>query len=263
MPKISSEKNKNEAGKIISDPKRSRYGFNLKTVTNSPVFNVATLILMLLFVFGGLRFLSASRAPGQVKFIERPNSAANEQSSNKPDRIAAPEIFRGEIYDTSIRLREAGALGMAISLAVFTTGAEQSTVPLSLENIWDEIENKKLMPPGLEMKNGELRSPFAKIIVRYQAHPLRFEILSFPLSNTKSPALLIRFPLNRLDGRTITYFQSKTAETQNSPPPFASFEKIVSVGWTLEQWRGELLPKPENTNQMIEEEKRFLDQMKK
>ena len=97
------------------------------------------------------------------------------------------------------------------------------------------------MPPGLEMQNGEILSPESVFVVRYQSQPLRFEIVSRP-KEAGSPALLLRFPLTSLDGRTITYFQSKPAAALTpAPEPFAALDQLVAGGWTMERWRGESL----------------------
>ena len=229
----------------------------VRSVIFSPMFNVAALVILLFCVFGGLRLLSARQNQGQVKFIEQPKLEANDPINE--DRIySSPEIFKGEVYDTSIRLRETGALGMAISLSVFAINNEQGSVPKSLEQIWSFISERKLMPPGLQFENNELISHSGTISVRYQSQPLRFEILSRPRQNADSPAILIRFPLTSLDRRTITYFQSASTDKFEIPAPFAPLEKIVAAGWTMEQWRGEVLPKPENQQQILEEEKRLI-----
>lgn len=252
MPKKTLKKTTNQKVKNLSPIKKV-----MRSIIFSPIFNVVTLVLMLLCVFGGLRLLSARQIQGQVKFIERPNLESGNQS-NEERIYTSPEIFKGEVYDTSIRLRETGALGMAISLTVFAANAEQGGVPPNLERIWSLIIERKLMPPGMQFENGELLSPSSVILVRYQSQPLRFEILSRPRQNAQSPAILLRFPLTSLDGRTITYFQSTSVNRYDIPAPFAPLEKIVSAGWTMEQWRGELLPKTENGAQILNEEKRLL-----
>lgn len=238
------------------DKKLSPLNNAVRSVVSLPMFNVAALVILFLCIFGGLRLLSARQNQGQVKFIEQPELKTNEPINE--DRIySSPEIFKGEVYDTSIRLRETGALGMAISLSVFAINNEQGSVPPNLEQIWNFISERKLMPPGLQFQNGELVSPSGTISVRYQSEPLRFEILSRPRQNANSPAILLRFPLTSLDRHTITYFQSKVGRF-DIPAPFAPLEKVVAAGWTMEQWRGEFLSKQENPNQILEEEKRLL-----
>lgn len=239
------------------DKKSAQIKIVVRSIIFSPVFNVAALVLLLVCVFSGLRLLSARQTQGQVKFVERLNLESGKQT-NEDRTFTSPEIFKGEVYDTLIRLRETGALGMAISLAVFAKTAEQSSVPPNLETIWSLISERKLMPPGIRFENGELLSPSSVILVRYQSQPLRFEILSRPKQNVNSPAILLRFPLTSLDRRTITYFQSTSVNRFDIPAPFAPLEKIVSAGWKMEQWRGELLPKVEMQAQILDEEKRLL-----
>ena len=231
---------------------------SVKAFVFSPTFNVIALVLMFFSVFGGLRILRTRNTQAQVKFIERGGFDVAENGENENRNIPSPEIFKGEVYDTSIRLRETGALGMAISLAVFAETSKQGSVPPNLERIWSFISERNLMPPGLQFQNGELVSATNNFVVRFQSQPFRFEILSRPVQNNESPAIILRFPLQSLDGRTITYFQSPSDKRFDTPASFAPLENIVSSGWTLEQWRGELLPKSENPLNLLEEEKRLL-----
>lgn len=233
---------------------------SVKTFVFSPTFNVIALVLMLLSVFGGLRILRTRNVQAQVKFVERGGFDTAENGKDENRNMPSPEIFKGEVYDTSIRLRETGALGMVISLAVFAETSKQGSIPPNVQRIWSFILERNLMPPGLQFQNGELVSEASNFVVRFQSQPLRFEILSRPVQNNGSPAILLRFPLRSLDGRTITYFQSPSSKRFDTPAPFAPLEKIVSSGWTLEQWRGELLPKGENPINLLEEEKRLLNE---
>lgn len=228
----------------------------------SPIFNVIALFVLLLSVIFGLRAFRSEQTQAQIKFVEHSQFDAPETEKSENRIYSAPQIFKGEVYDTFIRLRETGALGMAISLAVFAHHTEQGSVPPNLEKIWSFLAERNLMPPGFEFQNGELLSPSGTILVRYQSEPLRFEILSRPRQDSASPAILLRFPLTSLDRRTITYFQSASVNRFDIPAPFAPLEKIVSAGWTPSQWRGELLPKNESNLQILEEEKRLLDQLK-
>lgn len=227
----------------------------------SPIFNVAALVLLLVAVFGGLRLFSGSRNPAQVSFVERFPADAEEIAVSNDRILPAPEIFKGEVYQSAIRLRETAALGMAISLVVFAEFAEKGNVPPNLEGIILLISERGLMPPGLEIQNSEILSPESVFVVRYQSQPLRFEIVTRP-KDAGSPALLLRFPLRSLDGRTITYFQSKPAAALTpAPEPFAALDQLVAGGWTMERWRGEsLAPNDKNTVQILAEEKRLLSE---
>ncbi len=254
-PKL--KKNKTEE----SGQKSRKLRILIRSCVSSPAFNVIALVLLLLSVIFGLRAFRSGQTQTQIKFVETSQFNAPETGTGENRIYSAPEIFKGEVYDTSIRLRETGALGMAISLAVFAHYSEQGSVPPNLEKIWSFLAERNLMPPGFEFQNSELLSPSGTILVRYQSEQLRFEILSRPRQDSTSPAILLRFPLNSLDRRTITYFQSASVNRFDIPAPFAPLEKIISAGWTIEQWRGELLPKNENNLQILEEEKRFLQEL--
>ena len=227
----------------------------------SPTFNVIALACLLVAVFAGVRLVSARRNPAQLAFVERAAIDTPETETAENLNYSAPEIFRGEVYDTSIRLRETGALGMAMSLAVFAEFSERKIIPTNLETVLSSVQMRGLMPPEMTIQNGSLISKSSIFVIRYRSQPLAFEILSSPKQNTgNSPALLLRFPLASLDKRTITYFQAARANNFEMPEPFAPLEKVVAAGWTLEQWRGELLPKDLNAAQILAEEKLLLNE---
>jgi hypothetical protein len=260
---LKKDKNTLEA-QAAKHKKLEKLANSIRAYLFSPIFNVIALVLLLLAVIGGLRIYRNQQTIGaQIKFVERGSFNTPDKENIESRIYPAPEIFKGEVYETSQRLRETGALGMAISLAVFALNSEQGSIPPNLEKIWSFIGERNLMPPELKFEKGELLSSSSAIMVRYQSAPLRFEILSRAKQNLTSPAILLRFPLTSLDGKTITYFQSASVDRFDIPAPFASMEKIVSAGWTMQQWRGELVPKDENTVRYLEEEKRLLDQLKR
>ena len=243
-------------------PKLQKSSNAFRAFFSSPTFNVVALVVLFVAVFAGIRLFSANRNHAQVAFVEQ---AGFDQpvTSNKGNRaFSAPEIFRGEVYDTTVRLRETGALGMAMSLAVFAEFSERRNIPANFETVLSAVKTRGLMPPEMAFANGKLESPSSLFFVRYKSQPLAFEILSSPKKGAsgQSPSLMMRFPLTSLDKRTITYFQSASTNQAQIPEPFAPLERIVAAGWTIEQWRGELLPQSENASRLLEEEKRLLNE---
>lgn len=241
--------------------KTKKFFDRIRSLFFSPVFNVAALVLLFLSVFAAIRILNARKTVAQVNFVERADFNQPEGDESEKQIYSAPDIFSGEVYDTSIRLRETGALGMAISFTVFAEFTEKGSVPPDFDQVWNSIRQRGLLPPEFTIKNGEFASPSNAFVVRYQSQPLRFEILSHSSNGFQSPAILLRFPLASLDGRTITYFQSASAARFDAPEPFASMEKVVASGWTIEQWRGEILPNNENSSNILAEEKRLLGEI--
>lgn len=261
-------KSARRGNKQTSEPNAIEPRQNIKKSSNalrsfvfSPTFNVVALVALLLLVFTGMRLFSARRNHAQVAFVEQPGFDQPETATAENSRYSAPEIFRGEVYETSVRLRETGALGMAMSLAVFAEFSEKKNIPANLETVLSAATARGLMPPEMIFENGEIVSPSSVFFVRYRSEPLAFEILSRPKkAAAKSPALMLRFPLASLDKRTITYFQSPATNHFEMPEPFAPLDRIAAAGWTLEQWRGELLPKDANALQTLAEEKRLLSE---
>ena len=223
-------------------------------LTQSPVFNVVALVTLILGVFVGVRILRERRGPAQLSFVESnsPDQTLSENAEHKGS--AAPEMFSGEVYDTSIRLRETAAIGMAISLAVFAEYSEKKNVPTTLEETLAAIARRNLLPPGLIFTEGGLSSTSSNLTFRYQPQPLRFEILSRPKPDAQGPALMLRFPLTTMNGQTLSYFQSSIARRYDIPEPFAAPDQIIASGWTLEQWRGELLSLDKNLLNTLGEE---------
>jgi hypothetical protein len=223
-------------------------------LTRSPVFSVFALVTLILGVFVGVRILRERRGPAQLSFVES-NSSDQILSENAEHKVSSvPEIFSGEVYDTSIRLRETAAIGIAISLAVFAEYSEKKAIPTTLEGTLAAIARRNLLPPGLIFTNAGLSSTSSNLTFRYQPQPLRFEILSRPKPDTQGPALMLRFPLTTMNGQTISYFQSSIARRYDVPEPFAATDQMIASGWTLEQWRGELLPLDNNVLNALGEE---------
>lgn len=251
------------ASKQTENKRKPQSKNSVRVFFGSPSFNVSALVLLLLAVFGGLRYLNSRKPPAQINFVETENAANTPDSESETANRVLPVVFSGEVYSTSLRLREIGALGMAMTLAIFAASHEIGSLPADADQILNEIAKRKLMPPGLKFENNRLTSDSSAFSVRYQQSPFRFEILSKPHQTADGPALLLRFPLGSLDGRTITYFQSASVSGYRLPEPFAPFDQIVATGWTIEQWRGEILPDDKQNYDLLAEEKRLLEQLPK
>jgi hypothetical protein len=225
----------------------------LARLTSYATFNVGVLVLILLGVVIGFRIVRQREQPTQLRFYEQ---AGQVSTGDEPGQRQAPvqQIFSGEVYDTAVRLRETSALGIAISLAVFGEAAGKGDVPASLEHIWAALERRSLMPPELVPEGNGLSSPTSVFAVRYRSHPLQFEVISIPRENAEGPALMFRFPIPATSDKSLSYYRSSIARRSEVPPPFASPEQLFSIGWTIETWRGELIPRDEGILKMLSEE---------
>ncbi len=205
----------------------------------SPLFNVLLMLTLMLSVSAFFRFLEWRRmnAQTQIQINDSENAAGEEKSKNK-SVAQSPDIFGGEVVDTSRRLRETGALGFAVSLSILDEAQKRRQIPGSIKGLINAVVTRDLMPPGLSVENGEIRSASSVIYIRYQPEPLQFEFISIPTEARLGPTLMLRFPLTSADGKNIAYFQSAKVENVNLPAPFAPAHEVIRGGWTLEAWRG-------------------------
>ncbi|HRH40762.1 MAG TPA: hypothetical protein PKY82_03895 [Pyrinomonadaceae bacterium] len=231
---------------IKSFLKLSAKNQNLSNVINkkskffgSPLCNVLLMVALILGVSGVFRFLEWRRinAQTQIQINDSENPGADEKTKTEKNRQSA-NIFGGEVIDTSRRLRETGALGFAVCLSILDEAKRQKKIPGSINALLNAVTSRGLMPPGLEIENGEIISASGKIYLRYQPQPLQIEFVSIPREARFGPALILRFPLTTADGKNIAYFQSASASSINLPKAFAPAAEIIKSGWTIEAWRG-------------------------
>jgi hypothetical protein len=205
----------------------------------TPLFNVLLMVALMLGVSVCFRVLEWRRlnAQTQIQINDSEDSKANEKAKNKFVRQSA-DVFGGEVFDTSRRLRETGALGFAVCLSILDEARSRRRIPGSINALVNAVAERNLMPPGLTVENGEIRSETSKIFIRYQPAPVQIEFVSVPTEERFGPALMMRFPLVSADGKNIAYFQSSRVAGVNLPPPFAPAHEVIRSGWTLEAWRG-------------------------
>lgn len=206
----------------------------------TPLFNVLLMVALMLGISGVFRFLEWRKinSQTQIQINDTENLSDSEKANNDQIRQTS-NIFDGEVIDTSRRLREIGALGFAVCLSILDEAKLNKRIPVSINSLLNAVASRDLMPPGLVIQNGEIRSQTGKIYLRFQAQPLRLEIVSVPNDERFGPALLLRFPLmSDGGGKNIVYFQSVKVSNISLPKAFAPESEIIKSGWTMEAWRG-------------------------
>lgn len=227
----SSDSDRSKKSKKISAEKTKFIG--------SPLFNVLLMLMLMLGASAFFRVMEWRRmnAQTQIQINDSENSGEGDKAKNKVV-LRRAEIFSGEVFDTSRRLRETGALGFAVCLSILDEARAKRQIPGSINALLSAVTSRDLMPPGLMIENGEIRSDTSNIFIRYQPEPMQIEFVSVPAEARFGPTLLLRFPLTSADGKNIAYFQSASVTGVNLPPPFAPAHEIIRSGWTLEAWRG-------------------------
>lgn len=225
----------------------------------SPLFNVLLMVTLGLGVSAFFRVSEWRRlnAQTQIQISDSETVADGDNAKNKIARQTA-DIFGGEVFDTSRRLRETGALGFAVCLSILDEAKNKRQIPGSINALVGAVAARELLPPGLTVENGEIRSETSVIFIRYQPEPMQIEFVSVPNEARFGPTLLMRFPLMSADGENIGYFQSSRVAGVNLPPPFAPASEVIRSGWTLEAWRGTEIGGNQDFARMLAEEQENL-----
>lgn len=214
--------------------------------------------LLCLALYFAVRTFKGDDQPVQLRFTE----SASEQTEDHETLSGPPskEILSGQAYDTALRLREAGALLMAISLTAFEEFRIHSKFPTTTDAILTNLQKHSLLPPGIEMKDRTLRSSLSEITFNYRADPFFIEILSMPAVGTHGPAFLFRVPIPAGEKNAITYFHRTAGDgtTILRPAPFSSVEQLVASGWSIAHWRGEALPLDDSALRDLREQDAWL-----
>lgn len=176
----------------------------------------------------------------QLKFVENPSELTG--YSETPEAEPFKQILSGEEYEIAMRLRESAALLMAASLSSFEEFRIKGKFPASLDQILSDLQQRTLLPPNIEIKDGIFRSPLSELKINSRSDPFTLEILSLPGADIRGPAFLLRIPMPIGETNSIMYFRFSTVANFVSPAAFSSAEQLVSAGWSIRHWRGEALP---------------------
>ncbi len=210
-------------------------------------------VLCFVGVYGTLRILSPQNEAAQVRFIETRGSESDKELSTAEPLIKNP--FSGQEYDNAVRLKEASALGMAVSLSVLSLNTETGRLPGSVTEITRHLERARLLPPGIRYNSGTIVSEQSTFQLAYQREPLSFEVLAIPRSDQGSQ-LLFRFPLPQSEPNTVLYFE--TLRDKPFPVALSTTEQLSASGWKIRHWRGDAMSLNSATIDSLKEQSAFL-----
>lgn len=214
------------------------------------------IIACLVFLYAVVVDYRRIHDPAQLKFVENPSvqTGGSDIAGIEPIK----PVLSGEAYETAQRLRESGALLMAVSLSSFDEFRVNSKFPATVGEVFSGLQKRSLLPPGIELMDGSLRSAMSEMKLNYRVDPFSFEIISSPVSESRSPAFIFRFPLPAAEANSIMYFQSSPGKPPNIPNRFSTPEQLAAAGWNITRWRGEALPLDESTLRDLREQEAWL-----
>ncbi len=236
-----------------------RFLLRWEKVRGHPTLLVTLLAVAIYFV---VRAFGVEDNPAQLKFIESPSDRTREANSAAAGQ-PLKTVFSGEAYDTAQRLRECGALLMAVSLSAFEEFQKRGHFPATLDVIFADLQKRSLLPPGIEIKDGVVRSALSELKLHYRPEPILFEIFSFPTNATQGSAILFRFPLPPGETNAIMYFESGPGAEPRFPAQFSTVEQLSAAGWSIRHWRGERLRLDESAVRDLHEQNSWLRSVNK
>lgn len=214
------------------------------------MFVVSSLLLLYAFAVNYRR----NHDPAQLKFVESSVQLVVDPATN--DGQTMKPVFAGAAHDTVLRLRESGALLMAVSLSAFEEFRVNGKLPADTGELLDGIQKRSLVPPGIEIKDGVFHSTLSDLKFRYRSEPFSFEIISLPSAGTAGSAMLFRFPLPPSGANSVMYFESSMLQTL--PAAFSTTEQLAGAGWVIRNWSGEALPLDETAVRDLQEHDAWL-----
>ncbi|QYO67711.1 hypothetical protein [Leptolyngbya sp. 7M] len=245
---IRARKNKKEK----TDSLTGRLG-RVSALVRSEALIIAALIVGVYFVS---RSVITSRDPVQVRFVD--NGSDHQKQGASIFGFPSGTGFSGKAIEAGARLREAGALGVAVSLSAFATFSATGNPPATTESVLRDLVNRRLLPPGIGIDGLSLQSELSLISFRYIREPFSFEIVSLPKDESKGPALLLKFPLPPGEPNSVVYFQSSNVSPERIPAPFSTTEQLAAAGWNIRHWRGDALPLDESVLHDLREQDAWL-----
>ena len=210
-------------------------------------------VLCFVGIYGTFRILSPQNEAAQVRFVETRGAESDKDSSTTESQIKNP--FSGPEYDNAVRLREASALGMAVSLSVLSLNTQTGKLPNSVAEITRHLERARLLPPGIRYNSGTIVSEQSTFQLAYRREPLSFEVLAIPRSDQGSQ-LLFRFPLPQSEPNTVLYFEA--LRDKAIPAALSTTEQLSASGWKIRHWRGDAMSLNSGTVDSLKKQSAFL-----
>ncbi len=212
---------------------------------------IAGIIALTMTFAGDIRRAFQTGFNPRIAFAARAEERRTKVRNTEAQSNQAP-IFDGEMYRSEGRLREAGAVAIAASLAFIARSTERRPV-VNVDDLLTEIARRNLLPPGVELVADRtvLASERSVIHVRLRPQPFGVEVISFGRERQDGAALLLRVPDDVADdeppnnpphhqSRGGHYFRSVRLDQIRVPEPFALPSRVQATGWQAETLHAEM-----------------------
>nr|WP_281722485.1 hypothetical protein [Nitrosomonas nitrosa] len=184
-----------------------------------------------------------NRLTARVEIAPPIVEAANDKTTATP---SAPRLPDGEVERTALRVREASALVVGLTLFAVNEGLQRRPL-LRVEALTAQFVTAGLLPPGIAQDNngGVLASPHANIYVRYRPSPLAVEVVSLGREDRDGPALIARIVTGAEETSGASLLLARQLGNIPIPDPFTPNAQMTALNWSIEPLRERSFTAPE------------------
>lgn len=232
----------------------SRERVSLPRLTPKMVVGTVASLIAFVVLFGGdIRRVLVGHYNPRISF-ERGARASNDRSVRRAEAAQSAPVFEGEVYRTEGRLREASAVAIAASLSGIARAVERRPVR-SVDELFAEIINRRLLPPGVEFvpERKLFVSAHSTLYLRLRPDPFGVEILSLGRERLDGAGLLVRLPdeTSNQTERRQRYFYSFRLENVTVLEAFTPASSVLAAGWQGDYFDAQL-PAGANAQQLAQ-----------
>jgi hypothetical protein len=199
------------------------------------VVTATTLCVILLVIVSTLISAHRNRINARVEIADPMIESSDAQAKKVSATFNIPD---GEVERTAVRVREASALVMGLTLTAVNEALARR-LPQNVETLIGIFVEQNLLPPGIRFHNqkGILESDHATIYVRYRPEPLAIEIVSIGRAEQDGPPIIARIVTGVDDNSGAALFIAKQIKDSSIPAPFLAIAQVAAMNWSVEPLR--------------------------
>jgi hypothetical protein len=204
----------------------------------------ASVIILLVLSFNWLA-VRRNRLTARVEIAPPIVEVANDKATANP---SAPRLPDGEVERTALRVREASALVVGLTLFAVNEGLQRRSL-LRVEALTARFVSAGLLPPGITQDDngGVLSSPHANIYVRYRPSPLAVEVVSLGREERDGTTMIARIVTGVEETLGASLLLARQSGNIPIPAPFTPNAQMVALNWSVEPLRERNFTTPELT----------------
>lgn len=203
----------------------------------SPLLVTGTTASFIILLVVSLNWLAArrNRLTARVEIAPPVVEAANDKATATP---SAPGLPDGEVERTALRVREASALVVGLTLFAVNEGLQRRPIT-RVEILTTHFIAAGLLPPGITQNSngGVLLSTHATIYIRYRPSPLAVEVVSLGREERDGPAIIARIVTGADETSGASLLLARQLGTISLPDPFTPNAQMAALNWSVEPLR--------------------------